>query len=214
MGLFKTKITDESVIMQTFQTIAQAIDVTAQTGMDKDLGIKIGDLWALYFWTTKAQFENKPERLQPHLYQLLLYSPGSWSSTSNTDTFQSPSQAIFPIDPDDYASFVTTTAEMKELLEGKYLKISTFNDRSWTDECVSLMDEVVREHLPTRYTNSSRDVMFVFSLALRSILKDTKSISTGTIKRLRQSGFFWIASMATHWHFKIDGHPAVSSEPK
>lgn len=214
MGLFKTKITDESVVMQTFQTIAQAIDVTAQIGMDKELGIKIGDLWALYFWTIKAQFENKPERLQPHLYQLLLYSPGSWSSTSNTDTFQSPSQAIFPIDPDDYASFVTTTVEMKELLEGKYLKISTFNDRSWTDECVSLMDGVVREHLPTRYTNSSRDVMFVFSLALRSILKDTKSISTGTIKRLRQSGFFWIASMATHWHFKIDGHPAVSSEPK
>jgi hypothetical protein len=214
MGLFKTKISDESVTMQTFQTIAQAIDVTAQIGMDKELGIKIGDLWALYFWTIKAQFENKPERLQPHLYQLLLYSPGSWSSTSNTDTFQSPSQAIFPIDPDDYASFVTTTAEMKELLEGKYLKISTFNDRSWTDECVSLLDGVVREHLPTRYTNSSRDVMFVFSLALRSILKDTKSISTGTIKRLRQSGFFWIASMATHWHFKIDGHPAVSSEPK
>jgi hypothetical protein len=214
MGLFKTKITDESVTMQTFQTIAQAIDVTAQTGMDKELGIKIGDLWALYFWTIKAQFENKPERLHPHFYELLLYSPGSWSSTSNTDTYQSPSQAIFPIDPDDYASFVTTTVEMKELLEGKYLKISTFNDRSWTDECVSLMDEVVREHLPTRYTNSSRDVMFVFSLALRSILKDTKSISTGTIKRLRQSGFFWIASMATHWHFKIDGHPAVSSEPK
>jgi hypothetical protein len=214
MGLFKTKISDESVTMQTFQTIAQAIDVTAQIGMDKELGIKIGDLWALYFWTIKAQFENKPERLQPHLYQLLLYSPGSWSSTSNTDTFQSPSQAIFPIDPDDYASFVTTTAEMKELLEEKYLKISTFNDRSWTDECVSLIDGVVREHLPTRYTNSSRDVMFVFSLALRSILKDTKSISTGTIKRLRQSGFFWIASMATHWHFKIDGHPAVSSEPK
>jgi hypothetical protein len=182
--------------------------------MDKDLGIKIGDLWALYFWTTKAQFENKPERLQPHLYQLLLYSPGSWSSTSNTDTFQSPSQAIFPIDPDDYASFVTTTVEMKELLEGKYLKISTFNDRSWTDECVSLMDGVVREHLPTRYTNSSRDVMFVFSLALRSVLKDTKSISAGTIKRLRVSGFFWVASMATHWHFKIDGHPAASSEPK
>jgi hypothetical protein len=214
MGLFKTKITDESVTMQTFQTIAQAIDVTAQTGMDKELGIKIGDLWALYFWTIKAQFENKPERLHPHFYELLLYSPGSWSSTSNTDTYQSPSQAIFPIDPDDYASFVTTTAEMKELLEEKYLKISTFNDRSWTDECVSLIDGVVREHLPTRYTNSSRDVMFVFSLALRSILKDTKSISTGTIKRLRQSGFFWIASMATHWHFKIDGHPAVSSEPK
>jgi hypothetical protein len=214
MGLFKTKITDESVTMQTFQTIAQAIDVTAQTGMDKELGIKIGDLWALYFWTIKAQFENKPERLHPHFYELLLYSPGSWSSTSNTDTYQSPSQAIFPIDPDDYASFVTTTVEMKELLEEKYLKISTFNDRSWTDECVSLIDGVVREHLPTRYTNSSRDVMFVFSLALRSILKDTKSISTGTIKRLRQSGFFWIASMATHWHFKIDGHPAVSSEPK
>lgn len=214
MGLFKTKISDESVTMQTFQTIAQAIDVTAQIGMDKELGIKIGDLWALYFWTIKAQFENKPERLHPHFYELLLYSPGSWSSTSNTDTYQSPSQAIFPIDPDDYASFVTTTAEMKELLEEKYLKISTFNDRSWTDECVSLIDGVVREHLPTRYTNSSRDVMFVFSLALRSILKDTKSISTGTIKRLRQSGFFWIASMATHWHFKIDGHPAVSSEPK
>lgn len=214
MGLFKTKITDESVTMQTFQIIAQAIDVTAQTGMDKDLGIKIGDLWALYFWTIKAQFENKPERLNPHLYQLLLYSPGSWSSTSNTDTYQSPSQAIFPMHPDDYASFVTATAEMKELLEGKYLKISTFNDRSWTDDCISLMDGVVREHLPTRYTNSSRDVMLVFSLALRSILKDTKSISAGTIKRLRQSGFFWVASMTTHWHFKIDGHPAVSSEPR
>jgi len=54
MGLFKTKISDESVTMQTFQTIAQAIDVTAQTGMDKELGIKIGDLWALIFLDNKS----------------------------------------------------------------------------------------------------------------------------------------------------------------
>ncbi len=214
MGFFKKEISDESIIMQTFQIIGQAIDVTAQTGMDKDYGIKIGDLWALYFWTIKAQFENKPKNLHPDLYKLLLYSPGSWSKTNNTDTHKSPSQAVFPIHPNDYESFIITTVEIKEALERKYLKISTLDDSSWTDECVGLMDGVIQEHLPTRYTDETRYLMCVFCLALRSILKDTKSISAGTIKRLRLSGFFWVASMVTHWHFKVDGKPALFSEPE
>ncbi len=45
MGLFKKEISDDSVIVQTFQTIAQSIDVAAQTGMAKDTGLDVGDLW-------------------------------------------------------------------------------------------------------------------------------------------------------------------------
>ena len=214
MGLFRKNVTGESVIMQTFQIIGQAIDVTAQIGMDKDFDIEIGDLWALYFWIIKAEFEDAPEKLNPHLFSLLLHSPGSWSSTENTKTHEYPSQVIFPIDSDDYALFVIACAEMNKLLKEKYLKIRAFDDRSWTDECVSLMDGVIRRCLPARYTNSTINIMFIFSLALRSILKDNKSLTAATIYRLRESGFFWIATMVTLWHFKIDGHPAVSSEPK
>jgi len=207
MGIFKKDISDESVLVQTFQTIAQAIDVAAQLGIDKETGIDIGDVWALYFWTIKP-FENNAERLNPHLYSLLKHSPGSPSleaAINKTQTHKNPSKCIFPIHPDDYELYLKTAMEIKEFLENNYLQVTDVDDGRWMQGCGNHIEGIIKENLPTLYTKSTQTVVFILILALRSILKDTSKLNTTTISRLRKSGFFHISTMATSWQFKTEG---------
>lgn len=204
MGIFKKSFSDESILCRTFQTIAQAIDVAAQTGLDVETDIEIGDVWALYFWTLKP-FENRPEKLNPYLYQNLIYSPGDpFSKNSNTKSYQSPSQVIFPIHPDDYELYLKVSMEIKELLESQYLLKYTIEDSSW-QECGTIIEGVIKKYLPTAYTNSTPTIIFILTLALRSIFKDTNSLNNSTIRRVRESGIFWISLMVTSWHFETEG---------
>ena len=205
MGLFKKDISGDSVIVQVFQTIAQAIDVVAQSGMDKEENFNVGDLWALYFWTIKP-FEDNPQSLGPTAYRLLKYTPGSpFSFENNTKSYQSPSKLIFPIHPDDYELYVKVSMEIKDMLESKYLGISPSLVDSQMEECGIQMERIIKAHLPTLYTISTPAVIFSLTLALRSILKDTNGINSATIERVRKKGFFYISIMATSWHFKTDG---------
>jgi hypothetical protein len=205
MGLFRKDISGDSVTVQVFQTIAQAIDVVAQTGMDKNENFDVGDLWALYFWTIKP-FEDNPQALNPYLYTLLKNSPGSpFSIENNSKSYQSPSKLIFPIHPDDYDLYVKVSMEIKDLLESKYLRISPALVDSQMEECGIQMERIIKAHLPTLYTISTPAVIFSLTLALRSILKDTHRINSATVERVRKKGFFYISMMATSWHFKADG---------
>lgn len=207
MGIFKKDISDESVLVQTFQTIAQSIDVAAQLGIDKETGINIGDVWALYFWTIKP-FENNAEKLNPHLYLLLKHSPGSPSleaQTNKTQTHKNPSSVIFPIHPDDYELYLKTAIEIKQSLENNFLNIKQVNDDNWMQECGNQIEKIIKKNLPSLYTKSTQVIVFILTLALRSILKDTNKINSDTVSRLRKSGFFHISMMATSWHFKTEG---------
>jgi hypothetical protein len=202
MGLFKKDIPDDSVIVHTFQTIAQAIDVAAQTGMAKDAGLDIGDLWALYFWTIKP-FEDNSGALGPHYYSLLKNAPGSpLALRNNTKTFESPSEFIFPVHPDDQELYLKVIIEIKDLLESKYLYIRNLDDSNWMQECGSQIDKIIKANFATVYTSSVQAVIFVLTLALRSILKDNQRINSATVTRLRKKGFFYISVMATSWQFK------------
>jgi len=204
VGLFKESFSDESILCRTFQTIAQAIDVAAQTGLDVETGIKIGDVWALYFWTLKP-FENEPERINPYLYSNLIHSPGDpFSKNTNTKSYQSPSQVIFPKHPDDFDLYLRVSMEIKESLESQYLAQDTIADSNW-QECGALIEGVIKKYLPSTYTNSTPAIIFILTLALRSIFKDTNGLNNATIKRVRESGIFWISLMVTSWHFKAEG---------
>lgn len=204
MGIFKKEISDESVIVQTFQVIAQAIDVAAQTGMDKEENFKIGDMWALYFWTLKP-FEKTSEQISPYAYSMLKHSPGSPLKTFNTTSFQAPSQLIFPIHPDDYELYVKVSMQVKDLLENQYLEIRSIDNNTWMQECGTQIEHVLRTNLPTLYTKSTPVVVFIMTLALRSILKDTHKLNAATVSKLRKSAFFYISMMVTSWHFKTEG---------
>ena len=207
MGIFKKDISGESVLVQTFQTIAQAIDVAAQLGIDKETGIEIGDVWALYFWTIKP-FENNADQLNPHLYSLLKHSPGSPSleaQANKTQTHKNPTKVIFPIHPDDYELYLKVAMEIKEFLESNYLQIKEVDNGHWMQQCGNQIEEIIKKNLPSLYTKSTQTVIFILTLALRSILKDVNEINSATISRLRKSGFFHISIMATSWQFKTEG---------
>jgi len=176
-------------------------------GVDKETGIEIGDVWALYYWTIKP-FENNPERLNPYLYDLLKHSPGSPSleaAVNKTQTHKNPSKVIFPIHPDDYELYLKTAMEIKEFLESDYLQIKGVDDGHWMQQCGEQIEEIIKKNLPSLYTKSTQTVVFILILALRSILKDTSKLNATTISRLRKSGFFHISTMATSWQFKTEG---------
>lgn len=205
MGLFRKDISRDSVIVQVFQTIAQAIDVVAQVGMDREANFYVEDLWALYFWTIKP-FENNPKALNPDLYDILKHTPGSpFSFENNAKSYQSPSKLIFPIHPDDYDLYMKVSMEIKDLLESRYLEITLTDDNSWTMECATQIEKIIKLHLPTLYTSSTQAIIFTLTLALRSILKDTHRINSATVNRLRKKGFFYISLMAASWNFKTEG---------
>jgi hypothetical protein len=205
VGLFKKEISDDSVIVQTFQTIAQSIDVAAQTGMAEDTGLDVGDLWALYFWTIKP-FEANPDALSPDYYKILKYTPGSpFAFSNNTRTFESPSKFIFPVHPDDYEHYVKVSMEIRDLLESKYLNVKNLDDSTFMQECGNQIEKIIKANFESLYTNSIQTVIFVLTLALRSILKDTHRINAPTVTRLRKKGFLYISLMATSWQFKTAG---------
>lgn len=207
MGIFKKDISDESVLVQTFQTIAQSIDVAAQLGIDKETAIDIGDVWALYFWTIKP-FENNAEQLNPHLYSLLKHAPGSPSleaQANKTQTHKNPSKVIFPVHPDDYELYLKVAMEIKDFLESNYLQIKGVDDGNWMQRCGTRIEEIIKKNLPSLYSKSTQTVIFILTLALRSILKDTNKLNSATISRLRKSGFFHISMMVTSWQFKTEG---------
>jgi hypothetical protein len=159
----------------------------------------------LYFWNIKP-FENNPQALDPHLYSLIKHTPGMpFSFETNTKSYQSPSKLIFPVHTDDYELFVKVSTEIKDFLESRYLGVILTDDNSWTQDCGIQIGSIIKKHLPTLYTSSSEAVIFILTLALRSILKDTHRINSATVNRLRKKGFFYISLMVTSWHFKTEG---------
>ena len=73
------------------------------------------------------------------------------------------------------------------------------------DECRRLIGEVLMRNFPSIYNDSTAAIVFILTLALRSILKETYKLNNSTIQRLRNAGFFHVATMVTSWNFKISG---------
>ena len=208
MNLFNRELSDENILVQTFQVIAQAIDVSVQIGVDKDTGLKIGDVWALYFWTI-GPLENNPKRLKPELYQLLKYAPGSPNmnaQNNRTGTHNHPSKLMFPVHPDDYELFIKVATEINIFLESNCLNITEADlTPNFMEECASGIVKIIKANLPTVYSDLTPTIVFILMLALRSILKDTQRINSRTIEKYRKSGIFHIATMATSWQFSNEG---------
>lgn len=203
MGIFKESITDEDILLKTFQVIAQSIDVAVQTGLDVKTNLEIGEVWALYFWTLKP-FENQPEKISPNHYKTLIHTPGDLiSRVNNTKSFEQPAKVIFPTHKDDYEVYLKVNLEIKVWLESHLLTKPTIDDRNW-QEIAGTVEEIVKRNLPTLYTKSSFSVIFILLIALRSIFKDTNRLDKKTIEKLRKSGIFWVSLMICTWHFKLD----------
>ena len=197
---FKDDIPVGQEYFYTFQTIAQTINAVENTAF-KDEEIEIGDVWALYFWCLEAWKTN----LDPDLYDLLKYSPGG---PFTAKSFQSPSQATFAMDPGLSLQIVLL---IREQLMEKYLETSSIDDNIFILECMNLIFDVIKA---TPYqdtnsgfppiTNSTEPIIFMFSMALRTILKDTQGKSPESARRLRNNGILAIAGMVTMWHFKTE----------
>jgi hypothetical protein len=71
---------------------------------------------------------------------------------------------IFSIYPDDLELYLNVSTELMTLLKIKYLGISTItDDTAWIQKCGSLIEGVIKEHLPTLRNRSTKGIIFVLT---------------------------------------------------
>jgi len=188
------QIPDQDKFFYTYQTIAQVINVVDSTTSFREQGIEVSDVWAMYF----NFLESFGKDLSPELFNLLKYSPGGIDTSKS---FQSPSNLTFSIDPSRY---VPAMMGVREVLIDKYFEITHIDDNLFLDECMTLITEVIEKYISELISRSTGPIVFLFSVALRTILKDTLSVNSATAKMLRDNGIFIISNLVTAWHFRVE----------
>lgn len=200
MGIFNSRWNDETCLMTSFQMIAVAIDVSAHAQIAKAMNIEVGDLWALYFWTI-APLENS-QKVSPELFQLLKHVPGNPMRPNLTETHKFPSSATFLVKPENYPEHVSSISELTAGLKDRYLKRDPIVDETFAQELTNDVTGILQKTMPDRVSSSTQAIAYIAALALRSILKESNSLSRQDKEKVRSSGIFWISIMIVNWHFK------------
>jgi len=200
MGIFNSRWNDETCLMTSFQMIAVAIDVSAHAQIAKAMNIEVGDLWALYFWTI-APLENS-QKVSPELFQLLKYVPGNPMRPNLTETHKFPSSATFLVKPENYPEHVSSISELTAGLKDRYLTKDRVVDETFAQEFTNDVTSILQRTMPNRVSPSTQSIAYIAALALRSILKESISLSRADKEKVRSSGIFWISMLIATWHFK------------
>jgi len=200
MGIFNSRWNDETCLMTSFQMIAVAIDVSAHAEIAKAMNIEVSDLRALYFWTI-APLE-KSQKISPELFQLLNYVPGNPMRPNLTETHKFPSSASFLVKPENYPEHGSSVLELSAGLKDKYMTKDKVADKTFAQELTNDVTGILQKTMPDRVSSSTQAIACIAALALRSILKESNSLSRQNKEKVRSSGIFWISIMIVSWHFK------------
>lgn len=197
MGIFSKELDSSQVLWSTFTTISQAIKVGEDVGMYRDAGIESAEFWALYLWAL-APFENKPNDLDPYALANLRHS------NTTLETIQEAQNYVFTKSPADYEEATLAMMEVKSALEAKFLTLNTMHNEVFTQDCMYSMTANYQSHFPETYSKETAALIYILTLALRSILIDTMKVNNAEKAQKRKSGFFWISLMLVDWNYKSE----------
>ena len=200
MGIFKSRWSEETSLVTSFQMIAVAIDVSAHAKISNALNIEVGDLWALYFSTIEPL--KNSEIISQNMFKLLKYAPGNPMKPNLTETHKSPSSATFRVNKEDLPIHAASISELSAHLKSKYMQAHHVVDDIFAKEFSHEVIHVLRTTMPDRVSSTTTSVAYIFALALRSILKESESLRRTERDSVRNSGIFWISMMIIKWHFK------------
>jgi hypothetical protein len=195
MGIFSKKVDSSQFLWSTFMTISQAIKVGEDVGMYQEEGVNSSEFWALYLWAL-APFESKPNELSPYALSAL--------KNINT-TFESKAEAqkfVFTKRTEDYELVAMSVLDINLELVDKFLNLRVMHNEMFTQDCINSMTAGYQKHFSKTYTKETSVLIYLLTLALRSILMDTMKVRTAEKIERRKSGFFWVSLMLVDWHFK------------
>jgi len=195
MGIFSKKLTSSQVLWSTFMTISQAIKVGEDVGMYRDEGIDSSEFWALYLWAL-APFESKPNEIDPYALTALRNINTSVESTERARNF------VFTKSTDDYELVAISVVDINLGLTDRFLNLKAMNSEIFTQDCINAMTSNYQKHFSKTYNKETSVLIYILTLALRSILMDTMKVGTAEKIERRKSGFFWVSLMLVDWHFK------------
>ena len=198
MGLFTEEPDYSQVLMTTFMAVSQAIKVGEDLGMYRDGNVDSSEFWALYLWhlgpyTDKRHIQNP---LEPAAIEVLVYSNAS------LELIEATQDTVFNKSGEDLEVLRTSAKEIQASLEAKFLDLDSIDNDSFIRDCIGLMTENYKSRFNTTYTNQTSILVYILSLALRSILMDTFAINIAERNHRRKFGFFLTSLMLVNWNYK------------
>ena len=195
MGIFSKELDSSLVLSSTFMTISQAIKVGEDLGMYRDVGIDRSDFWALYLRALEP-FAEKPDELHPHHLSMLRYA------NTSAESIKYAKNIAFIKSVDDFELFTIAVAQTVAALEAKFLDLNSMHNEEFTNACIDVMTNNYKKCFPETFANDTSVLIYILTLALRSILLDTLKINGTEKNQRRKSGFFWISLMLVNWNYK------------
>ena len=197
MGIFSKELDSSQVLWSTFMTISQAIKAGEDVGMYREEGVDAAEFWAVYLWAL-APFENKPTQLQPEALQALKYANTSVEMIEKARGFHFAKQAT------DFELATKAMIDIKNALESKFLTLGVMYNEIFTQDCIYSMSANYKNHFSETYSKETSVLIYILTLALRSILMDTMKTGKTEREQRRKSGFFWVSMMLVDWNYKSE----------
>ena len=195
MGIFSKELDSSQVLLTTFMTASQAIKVGEDLGIYRDKGVDSSAFWALYLWVL-GPYADKPDLLEPAAVEVLVYSNASEESIRDAQN------TVFNKSAEDLEIFKLESKELESALRDRFLTLDSMDNEAFTQDCIDLMTENYKRKFSATYTNETSVLVYILTLALRSILMDTFKVNSAERNQRRKFGFFLVSAILLNWNYK------------
>jgi hypothetical protein len=198
MGIFSKEPDYSEVLMSTFMTVSQAIKAGEDLGMYRDGNVDASEFWALYLWHLGPYADKRhvQDPLEPAAIEVLVYSNAS------VESIEEAQNTVFNKSGNDLEVLRISAKEIQSELEARFLNLDSMDNEAFTRDCIGLMTESYKSKFNTTYTNQTSVLVYILTLALRSILIDTLAINITERNHRRKFGFFLTSIMLVNWNYK------------
>jgi hypothetical protein len=183
------------VLVSTVMTISQAIKAGEDLGMYQDGGVDSSEFWALYLWVL-GPYANTTNLLDPNVIDALVYSNAS------SESIEDAQNTVFSKSDENLEIFKIVSKELQSALEDKFLNLDSMDNEVFTQDCINLMTENYKIKFYATYTNETSVLIYILTLALRSIIMDTLKVNIAEKNHRRRFGFFLASVMLSSWNYK------------
>jgi len=195
VGPFSEEPNYSQVLMSTMMTLSQAIKAGEDLGMYRDGGVDSSEFWALYLWVL-GPYAKTTNLLEPDVIEALVYSNAS------SEAIEDAQNTVFSKSDENLEKFKIVSKELQSALEDKFLNLDSMDNEVFTQDCINLMTENYKIKFYATYSNETSVLIYILTLALRSIIMDTLKVNIAEQNHRRRFGFFLTSVMLSSWNYK------------
>jgi hypothetical protein len=151
--------------------------------MYRDGGVDSSEFWALYLWVL-GPYAKTTNLLEPDVIESLVYSNAS------SEAIEDAQNTVFSKSDENLEKFKIVSKELQSALEDKFLNLDSMDNEVFTQDCINLMTENYKIKFYATYSNETSVLIYILTLALRSIIMDTLKVNIAEQNHRRRFGFF------------------------